>query len=335
MLKKSKLDYSNINERKHLDKIFIIILILLILIGFLSPRVFKIHSPVFDFSLFKRNFNKVSINIDKLDNFKTNKNYLSSDQLNNKDIVLEWSKKIMYNVENDLPIPRMYFPHIPKNINQFKTKIKKNVFLSILLPIALRGNELVLEERKLMKAAFLSNNIYKIESLANKYKVKNFKKINFSSPTMSDLSIIKGELLTKINKIPMSMILAQSIIESGWGSSRFAQQGNALFGEWTWNTNVGIKPKGNSDENFAVKKFKNLLESVNSYILNLNTHPAYSEMRKFRALRYKTGKEITGYDTANFLNKYAEIGFEYVTKVEDMIKSNKLYKFNNARLERH
>ena len=58
-------------------------------------------------------------------------------------------------------------------------------------------------------------------------------------------------------------------------------------------------------------------------------------MRKFRALRYKTGKEITGYDTANFLDKYAEIGFEYVTKIEDMIKSNKLYKFRNARLERH
>ena len=68
----------------------------------------------------------------------------------------------------------MYFPHIPKNINEFQTQTKKNVFLSILLPIALRGNELVLEERNVMKAAFLSKNIYKIEYLAKKYKVKKF-----------------------------------------------------------------------------------------------------------------------------------------------------------------
>ena len=137
----------------------------------------------------------------------------------------------------------------------------------------------------------------------------------------------------KINKIPLSMILSQSIIESGWGSSRFAQEGNALFGEWTWKKNVGIKPRGNLDANFAVKNFKNLLESLNSYILNLNRHPAYSEMRKFRAMKYKAGKKITGYHTANFLNKYAEIGFEYVTKIENMIKSNKLYRFSNAKLE--
>ncbi len=335
MLEKYRLHANSINEIRYSATIFIIILIFLTLIGFLSPRVLNIPSLVFDFTVVKRNFNTVSIDINKLDKFKTNKNYLSSDQINNKAIVLEWSNRIIYNVENNLDIARMYFPHIPRNINEFETQIKKNVFLSILLPIALRGNELVLEERKLMKVAFLTNNIYKIESIAKKYKVKNFKKINFSNITTSDLRLVKEELLTKINKIPISMILAQSIIESGWGSSRFAQQGNALFGEWTWNANVGIKPKGNLDANFAVKNFKNLLESVKSYILNLNSHPAYSEMRKFRTLRYKTGKEITGYDTANFLNKYAEIGFEYVTKIENMIKTNKLYKFRNARLEEY
>ena len=78
---------------------------------------------------------------------------------------------------------------------------------------------------------------------------------------------------------------------------------------------------------------RQLLESLSSYILNLNRHPAYAEMRNFRAMKYKTGKKITGYDTANFLNKYAEIGFEYVTKIENMIKSNKLYRFRNAKLE--
>ncbi len=334
MLKKSQLLFSNIKDRKYLDIIFIIIIILLMFIGFLSPKILKLHSPVFNFSLVKRDLNKISISIDKLDKFKINKNYLSSEQINKRDIVLEWSNRLIYNVENDIAIARMYFPYIPKNINEFETDEKKKVFLSIILPIALRGNELVLEERQSMKAAFLANNIYQIEKLAKKYKVKNFKKTNFSDLSTSNLIRIKEELLIKINKIPITMILAQSIVESGWGSSRFAQQGNALFGEWTWNTKVGIKPKGNLDANFAVKNFKNLLESINSYILNLNSHPAYAEMRKFRAFKYKMGKKITGYDTANFLNKYAEIGFEYVTKIEKMIKNNKLYRFRNARLER-
>ncbi len=326
---------SNDNLKKIFDIIFIIILILLIFIGFIGPINFKIDSPVFNLSLISNNFSKTSISVNKLDKFKKNKNFLSSDQINNKKIVLEWSKRIMYNVENNIAIPRMYFPYIPKNISDFEAKIKKDVFLSILLPIALKGNELVLQERKLMKVAFLSNNIYQIENLAKKYKVKNFKKINFSNLTAQDLSKIKEELLSKINKIPISMILAQSIIESGWGSSRFALEGNALFGEWTWKTNVGIKPKGNMDAGFAVKNFKNLLESLNSYILNLNSHPAYYKMRKYRSLKYKTGKKITGYDTANFLDKYAEIGFDYVEKIENMIKSNKLFRFQKSKLEHY
>ena len=86
-----------------------------------------------------------------------------------------------------LPIPRMYFPYIPKNISQYKTNNKKSTFIAILIPIALRGNELVLEERKLMKIAFSTNNIYQIERLSKKYKVKNFKKINFSNLNRSEL----------------------------------------------------------------------------------------------------------------------------------------------------
>merc|ERR1711965_221852 len=179
---------SNDNLKKIFDIIFIIILILLIFIGFIGPINFKIDSPVFNLSLISNNFSKTSISVNKLDKFKKNKNFLSSDQINNKKIVLEWSKRIMYNVENNIAIPRMYFPYIPKNISDFESKIKKDVFLSILLPIALKGNELVLQERKLMKVAFLSNNIYQIENLAKKYKVKNFKKINFSNLTAQDLS---------------------------------------------------------------------------------------------------------------------------------------------------
>ena len=144
MLKKYKLETNN-SEKKIHDIFFIIFLLLLLFIGLIGPKILKIDYPIFNFSLLNKNFGKASIDVNKLEKFKTNKNYLSSDQINNKNIVLEWSKKTLYNVENDLPIARMYFPHIPKNINEFQTQTKKNVFLSILLPIALRGNELVLE----------------------------------------------------------------------------------------------------------------------------------------------------------------------------------------------
>ena len=318
--------------RRYHEVLFLLIILSFFMIGFLGPKFWKISQPIFNFKSIQYNFTNPVVSIDRLNQFYSNNNYLSSDQFNNKVVVFRWSKNILNYVKNDIPIPRMYFPYIPKNISQYETNKKKSVFTAILLPIALRGNELVLEERKQMKIAFSTNNIYQIERFSKKYKIKNFKKINFSTLNRSELRTIKLELLNKINSIPISLILAQSIIESGWGASRFAQEGNALFGQWTWKNDDGIKPKGNLDANFSVKSFDSLLDSVNSYILNLNTHPAYKGFRNFRISQYNTGKNITGNDMANFLDKYAEIGFEYVTKVKKMIKKNQLIKYENSSL---
>ena len=149
--------------------------------GFLGPKFWKISQLSFNFKAIQNDFNNPVVNIDMLNKFYSNKNYLSSDQFENKKVVFGWSQTILNYVKNDVPIPRMFFPYIPKNINQYKTNKKKVIFKAILLPIALRGNELVLEERKLMKIAFSTNNIYQIELFSKKYKVKNFKKINFSN----------------------------------------------------------------------------------------------------------------------------------------------------------
>ena len=318
--------------RRYHELLFLLIILSFFMIGFLGPKFWKIPQPIFNFKSIQYNFSNPIVSIDRLNQFYSNNNYLSSDQLNDKNVVFKWSTIILNFAKKDVPIPRMYFTYIPKNINQFKINEKKSVFIAILLPIALRGNELVLEERKLMKIAFSKNNIYQIERFSKKYKVKNFKKINFSNLNRLELKMLRIELLNKINSIPISLILAQSIIESGWGGSRFAQEGNALFGQWTWKNDDGIKPKGNLDSNFSVKSFDSLLDSVNSYILNLNTHPAYKEFRNFRISQYNTGKKITGIEMANFLDKYAEIGFEYVTKVKKMIKKNQLINYENSSL---
>ena len=330
MLTKTK----NIKDIYFINILYLFVISLLFLLGFIGPGFWKMNSPNFKFVVFQKDLNKDTIIVNKEVKFNFNNKYLSSDQINKKSKVIKWSNQVLRSIENQLPVPRMYFSSIPKNINEYKIFEKKKVFLSILLPIALRGNELALEERKRLKVAFLTNNIYKIEYFAKKYKVKNFTKINFGSLNSLQLRNIKKELLIKVNRVPVSMIIAQAIIESGWGSSRFAQEGNALFGEWTWKSNDGIKPNGNLDANFAVKSFKNISESLNSYILNLNRHPAYTEMRNYRSMMFKAGKDITGYDTAAYLENYAEIGLAYVEKVNDMIKSNKLYKFENSVLEK-
>ncbi len=319
--------------RNYYEVLFLLVTFFLLFIGFLGPSFWKIAQLQINIKFFEKINRNVNFSIDGSNQFDINKNYLSSDQLENKNIVLGWSQLILNNIKNDIPIARMYFPYIPRNINQYETHKKKSIFIAILLPIALKGNELVLEERKLMKIAFSSNNIYQIELYSKKYRVKNFKKMKFSKLNRLELNNIKLELLTKINEIPISMILAQAIIESGWGSSRFAQQGNALFGEWTWKNNDGIKPQKNLDANHSVKNFESLSDSVNSYILNLNTHPAYKELRKYREKQFKIGKPVTGYNMANFLEKYAEIGFQYVIKVKDMIEKNRLNKFENSKLE--
>ncbi|MDC1357185.1 glucosaminidase domain-containing protein [Pseudomonadota bacterium] len=324
----------NIIDKNYINIFSLFLVCLLILVGFVGPDFWNKDSPKFNFLLVQRDLGKNDVIINKLDKFNLNKIYLSSDQINEKDKVISWSNQIIKNTENQIPLARMYFPHIPKNIDKYSISEKKKVFLTILLPIASRGNELVLEERKSMKVAFLTNNIYKIEYFAKRYNVKNYKKLNFGGLTSLQLNLIKKELLLKINKIPISMIIAQAIIESGWGSSRFAKEGNALFGEWTWKNNVGIKPKGNINANFAVKSFVTLLESVNSYILNLNRHTAYKEMRFFRNVTIKKGKNFTGIDAAAYLENYAEIGLAYVVKVTNMINSNKLYRFENSVLEK-
>ena len=324
----------NIKDKYFINILYLFVISLLFLLGFIGPGFWKMNSPNFKFVVFQKDLNKDTIIVNKEVKFNFNNKYLSSDQINKKSKVIKWSNQVLRSIENQLPVPRMYFSSIPKNINEYKIFEKKKVFLSILLPIALRGNELALEERKRLKVAFLTNNIYKIEYFAKKYKVKNFTKINFGSLNSLQLRNIKKELLIKVNRVPVSMIIAQAIIESGWGASRFAQEGNALFGEWTWKNNDGIKPNGNLAANFAVKSFKNISESLNSYILNLNRHPAYTEMRNYRSMMFKAGKDITGYDTAAYLENYAEIGLAYVEKVNNMIKSNKLYKFENSVLEK-
>jgi len=308
------------------DFYFFFITLTLFTFGFLVPKDKNTNQD----NLLKKQYENNVTNSKKLKKYSIE---FTGDQINNNDFVLQWTKKILTQVQKKGTVPREFFNHIPNKINEINIVDKKNIFISILLPIALRGNELVLEERELIKDAVNSNDLSQIEYFSKRYKIKGYKKINFVQLSDKQLEEIRSILLIKVNKIPISMILAQAIIESGWGSSRFAKEGNALFGEWTWQKGIGIKPQEKLDANYSVKNFNNISASLNSYILNLNRHEAYNEMRSYRNKKYTNGDPITGYEAANFLSGYAEIGYQYVTKVKDMIKFNKLERFENLVLE--
>ena len=308
------------------DIYFLMITLFLFAVGFIVP----IDKKSDRFFSLKKNYEN---NLKYLKKSKTVSTVIKDQQINNNSFVLQWSKKILTQAEKKSPISREFFLYIPNEINDNNTTDKKDIFISILLPIALRGNEIVLEERELIKNIFKYNDISGIQFFSKKYKVQNYKNINFTNLSDKQLDKLKSELMVKVNTIPISMILAQAIIESGWGTSRFAREGNALFGEWTWQKNTGIKPLQKLNANYSVKSFTNITESLNSYILNLNKHDAYKEMRSYRHKKIENGNEVPGYETANFLEGYAEIGHVYVTKVKEMIISNKLYKYDNLQLD--
>ncbi len=227
----------------------------------------------------------------------------------------------------------MFFSQLPNDLKSYEIKKRKKLFISIMLPLLIRGNDIVNYERKKLKKIFENSEFKFLKNFCVKYKVVIDKCMANNIHTRKDVETLKDHLLTKINTFPLSMMLAQAAIESGWGLSRFAQRGNAMFGQWTWNEKEGIKPKDNLTANFAVRSFKNIQDSVNSYILNLNTHRAYEKLRKYRKLMVEQKKIFEGKKFAKYLDRYAEIGYDYVLKVILMIESNNFEDFDNLKLK--
>ena len=135
-----------------------------------------------------------------------------------------------------------------------------------------------------------------------------------------------------MDEIPVSLALAQAAKETGWGTSRFAQEGNALFGQWTW-SGEGLKPKqADENEGHKVMKFNVLQASVRAYQRNLNTHKTYREFRLVRAQLRDEGQPLDSIILAQFLDEYAETGQEYVKILRKIIDQNNLKDFDNAKL---
>ena len=217
----------------------------------------------------------------------------------------------------------IYLTKLPRDLKTLgDTKKKRELFIKIVLPLILDENEKITEDRKKL-FKILSKNFNTVGERV--WLKRRFKEYKIDDQDMAKLKM-------RMDTIPVSIALAQAANESGWGTSRFALEGNALFGQWTW-SKKGISPK-NKDPNQSHKilQFQILKASVRAYKNNLNTHNAYKEFREVRARLRQDEIQITGLDLTKYLKNYAAIGEKYVAIIEDIIKKNSLTDFDKANL---
>ena len=202
------------------------------------------------------------------------------------------------------------------------TKKRKELFIQIILPLIIKENNFIKQDRKRLFSILNKSNNTKTEK---RWLQKKFKQYGVANQDVSTLKI-------RMDEIPTSMAIAQAAKETGWGTSRFAQEGNALFGQWTW-TGEGIKPAGASDDKtHKVMKFKVLQASIRAYQRNLNTHSSYRDFRRARAELRDEGRALDSILLTKYLDKYAETGKEYVKILQQIIEQNKLTDFDDAKL---
>ena len=218
------------------------------------------------------------------------------------------------------PVKLSLLPNEMKMIES--TEKRKNLFIQIILPLIIEENNRIKLNRKKLFSILNKNHNSNDEKKWLNEKFKQYGVLN------KDLSTLK----VRMDTVPVSLAIAQAAKETGWGTSRFALEGNALFGQWTW-SGEGIKP-ADADHNAThkVMKFKILKSSIRAYQRNLNTHSGYKEFRMARAALRDNRRNLDGLILATYLNKYAETGTEYVKIIKQIIKQNNLTDFDKVKL---
>ena len=240
--------------------------------------------------------------------------------------VLNLFKDVDYDlsiVRNKKLVKPIYFTQFPKDLDELQsTRLKKETFIKIVLPLIVAENERILADREKMKGIYKKKNTTDLEKLWLRQKLLEYK-------------VKKGnmeELILRMDIIPTSIALAQAAKESGWGTSRFALEGNAIFGQWTW-SGQGIAPLDReSNKKHKILKFPILRASVKAYQNNLNTHKSYMKFREKRSVMRKKNKGISGLELTDTLKNYAQTGSEYIKILNQIIKQNRLTDFEPVRL---
>ena len=221
-------------------------------------------------------------------------------------------------------VPKIEITQLPKDLKTVKSiKNRKDLFLKIALPLIVQENKKLLSINK------------QINSIKHRFSQISRKEAVFISNLMEEYKEVSiDNLLIKIDEIPVSLALSQAVIESGWGTSRFAYEGNALFGQYVWgNTTNGIVPNEREiNAKYKIKSFNTLRESVASYMKNLNTNSHYNEFRINRFVLRSNKQPLSGSYLADYLFNYS-IENDYPSKIKKLIEINNFEDFENLSIE--
>ncbi len=218
------------------------------------------------------------------------------------------------------PIRLSLLPNEMKSIEN--SGKRKNLFIKIILPLVLEENNRIIIDRKKLFTILNKNKNSKDEIKWLNQKFKQYGVVN------KDLATLK----VRMDIVPVSLAIAQAAKETGWGTSRFAIEGNALFGQWTW-SGEGIKPAGaDTNATYKVMKFNVLKASVRAYQRNLNTHSSYKKFRFIRAQLRDDNKKLDSLKLAEYLDNYAQTGTEYTKVLKQIIQQNQLKDFDEVKL---
>lgn len=234
-------------------------------------------------------------------------------------------------LDGEDPVPRIILASIPAGLDAVpEVKVRKAIFFQTVLPLVLKANEEITRDRKRLwqvrAAKAMGRKLGPIDRLwiavmCDRYKVAR-----------GDLDA----LIDRVDVVPPSLALAQAAEESGWGTSRFVREGNAIFGQWTFSRSRGLKPRERDEgETHRVRAFDNLLDSVRAYALNLNTHRAYRDFRRTRAELRMEGQPMTWTRLLPTLSPYSERGQDYVQTLRQIITVNDLTRADETRLRDH
>ena len=224
------------------------------------------------------------------------------------------------------PVPRLYLEALPHDLaNVSSAETKKRLFAQAVLPIILRVNEEITTAR--WRAERLSDRLMWDGALT----AADRKWLINTAELYGTVPFDVAGLLQRMDIVPPSLALAQAAEETGWGTSRFVREGNALFGQYTYKSVTGMVPeRRDADRRHRVRSHDNLLAAVRAYVHNLNSHWAYEDFRDRRAQLRRAGRPIDGYDLAGELGQYSERRAAYVQAIRQIMRQNRLGDFDGA-----
>ena len=236
---------------------------------------------------------------------------------------------LQYDLTSDAAVPRLFMASFPADLDDVReVKLRKALFFKTVLPLVLQVNEEILSERR---------RIWRLKADLRLGRKLPADERLWLAGMAKRYGVRRGDmvaLMTKVDIIPPSLAIAQAATESGWGTSRFVREGNAMFGEWTWDAaEAGILPSNrDAGKTHRIRAFDSLLDSVRAYALNLNRHRAYRGLHSNRAKMRDQGQVLSGHVLAGSLKAYSERGQVYIDEIRIIMDSNDLIRFDGARL---